>query len=64
MRHPALQQQGSPVSLTDIFCNVSVSVCVWFGFRLLLLVPVEVSAGLFSVCCERTACFFTFQLSI
>lgn len=28
VRHPALQRQGSPVSLTDIFCNVSVSVLV------------------------------------
>lgn len=43
VRHPALQQQGSPVSLTDIFCNVSVSVSVW-GFRFrLLFVPLVVS---------------------
>lgn len=28
MRHPALQRQGSPVSLTDIFCNWSVSLCL------------------------------------
>lgn len=39
MRHPAPQQQGSPVSLTDISGNVSVSLCVWVRFRLLLLVP-------------------------
>lgn len=39
VRHPALQRQGSPVSLTDIFCNlsVSVSVCLGFRFRLLLV---------------------------
>lgn len=33
VRHPALQQQSSPVSLTDIFSDWSVSVCVWvLGF--------------------------------
>lgn len=53
VRHRALRQQGSPVSLTDIFCNASVFVCVWIRFRLLLLAACRVQDDIFCLLSEE-----------